>query len=41
MSADSCHHLVEKAMKETEKEYDFQEFVECLNVDGKSGNHEP
>ena len=36
MSADSYHHLVEKAMKAKEKVYDFLEFVECLNVDGKA-----
>ena len=36
MSAYSYHHLVEKAMKEKEKVYDFQEFVKCLNGDGKA-----
>ena len=36
MSPYSYPHLVEKSMKEKEKVYDFQEFVECLNVNGKA-----
>ena len=36
MSADSYHHLVEKGMNAKKNVYDFQDFVNVLNVDGKS-----
>ena len=34
MPADSCHHLVEKAMKEMRNIYDYGDFVAALNKNG-------
>ena len=36
MSADSYHHLVEKGMHAEKNVYDFQEFVDILDIDGKA-----
>ena len=36
MSADSYHHLVEKGMNEMKNVYDFQDFVNVLDSNGKS-----
>ena len=36
MSADSYHHLVEKATNEKKNVYDFQEYVDILNVHGQA-----
>ena len=36
MSADSYHHLVEKEMNERRNVYDFEDFLEVLNVHGRA-----
>ena len=36
MSADSYHRLVEKGMHAAKNVYDFQEFVDILDIDGKA-----
>ena len=36
MSADSYHHMVEKAMKDLDNVYDFEDWLSALNKNGQS-----